>query len=63
MRRILYFMFGVCRAPEKTEWLRRWRLPIIIVLALLCWAILIGIGWLILDILSIEPARADIPLE
>ena len=63
MRRVFDFMFGMDRTPDRVEWLRRWRLPIMIVLAVLFWDLLIGLGWLIFDILTTEPARADILLK
>lgn len=63
MARILRLLLRVDHGSCGMDWQRRWRLPIMIALALICWGLFIGIGWLILDIVTTEPARADIAIE
>ncbi|WIJ23925.1 hypothetical protein [Devosia sp. RR2S18] len=39
--------------PEQgLDWLRRHRLPIIVAMALLSWALFVGVGWLIWSIIG-----------
>jgi hypothetical protein len=47
VERIYQLVLAAGYPPEGVEWLRRHRLPVILFLAVACWALLIGIVWVI----------------
>ena len=47
MEQVYRFLLAVGYAPKGIEWVRKYRLSIIIFMATAAWALIIGVGWLI----------------
>lgn len=52
MERALSWLLALGYPRSGVDWLRRHRLSVIIVLALLAWLLFLGIGWALLNVFS-----------
>ena len=51
MERVFTWLLAAGYPDKGVDWLRQRRMLVVIVLALLSWALFIGLAWLVLDLL------------
>ena len=49
MERVFTWLLAVGYPKNGVDWLRRLRLPVLIVLVVLSWLLFVGLGWMIVD--------------
>ena len=49
MERVFTWLLAVGYPKSGVDWLRRLRLPVLIVLIVLSWLLFVGLGWVIVD--------------